>query len=323
MQNILKALLVVLFSGLVYSQTLIETGFLRNTSGQPISGAYPMKFKIYTQDTGGSPVWDSGFLTVTVNDGLYTVRLGENPQPTLDEYVLTNSGNYYMEFEVDGDTFLTRELIAYHARAILADKSIHSDLAVTANFAFLTDAATTANYAVTANYAAVAGIALSAPSAGFANTANYSLDADQLDGQHGSYYLNASNINAGVLSSSYLPVEAITNNYSGDVSINGNVNLNGAISEKMAIQQVGNFTIAATDRVVVVSASATVSLPSAAVSVGRKLLIKNMTPDNSLVTLAVSGAETIDGWLAYTLYLKKEFVEIMSDGSNWVVIGRN
>ncbi len=123
----------------VFAQELIETGFLRDHYGQPMTAILQMKYKIYTQATGGTPIWDSGFMTVSVNDGYYSVRLGSSPQPTLDSNVLVSSQNYYMGFEVDGDTFPSRELIAYHARAILADRSLRSDLSTTANSALHVD----------------------------------------------------------------------------------------------------------------------------------------------------------------------------------------
>jgi hypothetical protein len=129
---------------------LIETGFLRDQLGQPITDVLQMKYQIFTQSTGGSPVWDSGYMTVSINDGMYTLRLGGPTQPTLDSSIIASSGNYYMGFEVDGDSFPSRELIAYHARSILADKALSVDWANingvpilnTANFSFLSGVAT-------------------------------------------------------------------------------------------------------------------------------------------------------------------------------------
>ncbi len=126
-------------SSTVLAQELIETGFLRDQAGHPITAVLQMKYKIFTQATGGSPIWDSGMMTVSVNDGYYNVRLGAVSQPTLDSEVFSSSQNYYMGFEVDGDAFPSRELIAYHARSILADKSLHADTAITANTALHVD----------------------------------------------------------------------------------------------------------------------------------------------------------------------------------------
>lgn len=123
-----RFLLVYMFlASSIFAQELIETGFLRDQSGQPITAILPMKYKIYTQATGGGAIWDSGMMTVSVNDGFYSVRLGASSQPTLDSTVISGNLDYYIGFEVDGDTFPSRELIAYHPRAILADKALQVD----------------------------------------------------------------------------------------------------------------------------------------------------------------------------------------------------
>ena len=126
-------------ANILFAQELIETGFLRDKSGQPITDVIKMRYKIYTQEVGGFPIWDSGRMTVTVNDGLYMVKLGSASQPTLDSHIFSTAQNYYMGFEVDGDVFPSRELISYHARSILADKAIQADVAVTANTALHVD----------------------------------------------------------------------------------------------------------------------------------------------------------------------------------------
>lgn len=55
--------------------------------------------------------------------------------------------------------------------------------------------------ATTANITTITG---TISTANYASTANYSNDSDKLDAQQGSYYLDASNINAGTLGSAYL-----------------------------------------------------------------------------------------------------------------------
>lgn len=51
--------------------------------------------------------------------------------------------------------------------------------------------------------------------------ASSTLDADLLDGQHGSYYQNASNINAGTINNSYLPTTMSAKTFTGSVAITG------------------------------------------------------------------------------------------------------
>jgi hypothetical protein len=55
---------------------------------------------------------------------------------------------------------------------------------------------------------------------GTITTASYSLDSDKLDAQEGTYYTNASNIDAGTLGLSYLDSAVVTSNYSSAVTIN-------------------------------------------------------------------------------------------------------
>lgn len=75
----------------------------------------------------------------------------------------------------------------------------------------------TANISSTANISLTANIAL---------TANYAVSADLLDGQTGTYYQNASNINAGTLGQFYLPSTSVSSNYFSGVSINGTISAN-------------------------------------------------------------------------------------------------
>lgn len=56
-------------------------GRLTQTDGTPYTGSEPVKFTIYGGT--GSQLWSSGFIDVTFEDGLFTVRLGDSPQPAL------------------------------------------------------------------------------------------------------------------------------------------------------------------------------------------------------------------------------------------------
>lgn len=44
-------------------------------TGNALDGTYTMRFELYTAETGGSPVWDSGSLSVPVDNGLFNVQL--------------------------------------------------------------------------------------------------------------------------------------------------------------------------------------------------------------------------------------------------------
>jgi len=170
--RLISLIVVLSFLAISFSQEIVETGFLRNRVGLPLTKVVQMDFRIYQQSMGGASVWDSGPVSVSVNEGLYTVSLGRNPQPPITEATFSTSTNYYMEYVVEGETFQSRDLIAHQARAILADKSLNSDNSNTANIALLVDWSSIANkplalsinnqiYISTSNYALTSNIAIS------------------------------------------------------------------------------------------------------------------------------------------------------------------
>lgn len=57
-------------SGITYQ------GRLTNPGGTPLNGTHTMRFILYTAAVGGSAVWDSGNLSISVTNGLFTTTLG-------------------------------------------------------------------------------------------------------------------------------------------------------------------------------------------------------------------------------------------------------
>lgn len=83
----------------------------------------------------------------------------------------------------------------------------------------------------------------------------------------------------------------------------------------------GNTTIPAnfiTGAVYVVTALATMSLPSAIGNGGKKITIKMAS--NSYVTIQAYGSETIDGSNTAQMHRKYEALTLVSDNTNWQVI---
>ena len=94
-----------------------------------------------------------------------------------------------------------------------------------------------ASSATNAGYANSAG---SATNAGYANSAGSATNADKLDGQHGSYYQNASNLNAGTINKNRIPgnlngiaVPYITS--TGDMYCKGNLAIRNSSDANMAV----------------------------------------------------------------------------------------
>ena len=67
-------------------RTLSYQGYLKNTDGTPVIVATTVKFALYSSTSGGGPVWDSGTVSVIPANGIYSVALGNNPQPPLPSF---------------------------------------------------------------------------------------------------------------------------------------------------------------------------------------------------------------------------------------------
>jgi len=88
------------------------TGFLREF-GQPVNGQRNVELKIYTQATGGIPIWSSGVMTVDVSSGVFRCIIS----PNID----FRDGNFWIETVVNNKIFSPRQKIepqmfAIHSR---------------------------------------------------------------------------------------------------------------------------------------------------------------------------------------------------------------
>ncbi|MBN1425017.1 hypothetical protein JXA88_10705 [Candidatus Fermentibacteria bacterium] len=60
-------------------------GKVSNTAGTPVAdNTYTMRFRIYNAASGGTMLWDSGNQSISVSGGVFSVLLGESPQPALN-----------------------------------------------------------------------------------------------------------------------------------------------------------------------------------------------------------------------------------------------
>ncbi len=57
-------------------QHISYQGLLSDSSGNPISGAVNLTFRLYPTETGGSPSWTEAHSSVNVSQGIFTVQLG-------------------------------------------------------------------------------------------------------------------------------------------------------------------------------------------------------------------------------------------------------
>ena len=98
----------------------------------------------------------------------------------------------------------------------------------------------------------------------------------------------------------------------------------GAIARSNYAAKTANYTLVASDNIIAVNGTAgafTLTLPTAVGIAGKRYVIHRTdnTPANA-VTIDGAGSETVGGSATKALYTKGETWEIMSDGSNWIVI---
>jgi len=89
-------------------------GKLVDSSGVGISGTHTLTFRLYTTESGGSPLWTETE-TLTITNGLFSTLLG-NRTPFPDS--VNFSVPYWLEVEIDGETMSPREQLASSPYAI-------------------------------------------------------------------------------------------------------------------------------------------------------------------------------------------------------------
>lgn len=92
------ALEAAVASGISYQGRLTDSG------GAPLNGDYTMRFIVYNDAAAGSALWDSGNLNITVENGLFNVKLGVD-QADFDGRAL------WLSIIVDGQTLSPRQEI--------------------------------------------------------------------------------------------------------------------------------------------------------------------------------------------------------------------
>ncbi|MEE8186462.1 MAG: hypothetical protein V3T99_02230, partial [Nitrososphaerales archaeon] len=112
----------------------------------------------------------------------------------------------------------------------------------------------------------------------------------------------------------------------GTTSPNSTFETNGSFATS-AVKTITNadYTATASDYVILMSNTTTqwVFLPTAIGIEGRRYIIKKINAGGMIPTIDPSGSETIDGSEFYSgLDTENESVEVISDGSNWFIIGQ-
>jgi len=96
----------------IFAEVPVEinyTGFLREF-GEPVTGQRNIELKIYTQPTGGTPIWSSGVMNVDVSSGIFSCLIS----PSID----FRDGNFWIEATINNKIFSPRQKIVPQALAI-------------------------------------------------------------------------------------------------------------------------------------------------------------------------------------------------------------
>ncbi len=93
-------------------------GRVTDNAGSPVAdGNYTMRFRIYDDPAVGSPLWDSNNLSVALSGGVFSVLLGDSPQP---QVTLDFGEDYWLLVTFDGEDQLPRKPLASVGYAYMA-----------------------------------------------------------------------------------------------------------------------------------------------------------------------------------------------------------
>lgn len=83
------------------------------------------------------------------------------------------------------------------------------------------------------------------------------------------------------------------------------------------VAKTANYTASLTDHIILCTGTFTITLPTAVGLTGKTYLVKNVS--TGTVTVDGNSTETIDQELTRDLLNKNSWIEVLSDGANWVI----
>ncbi len=81
-------------------------GFLQDGTSAPVDGTVSLTFRLYTTSTGGAPVWEDTFASVTIDDGHFMVNLGSGAQ-SLDMDLFEDGTDLWAGISIGGGAELS------------------------------------------------------------------------------------------------------------------------------------------------------------------------------------------------------------------------
>ena len=103
-------------------QLINYQGRLTDETSEPLDGDYAMQFLIYSEESGGSPIWTETQTLVVVSNGVFNVKLGSEVPLPLD--LFSGSGDRYLETKVGAETLAPRfrfTSVAYSFKSVYSD----------------------------------------------------------------------------------------------------------------------------------------------------------------------------------------------------------
>ena len=109
----------------------------------------------------------------------------------------------------------------------------------------------------------------------------------------------------------------------GTTSPNSTLDVRGSLSTNY--KAFTTSTTAATDNILVFTgtSAATLTLPTASTCTGRSYWIKNASSNTSVLTIATTSSQTIDGLGSWTVDEANQVVCVVSNGANWNITSQS
>lgn len=118
-------LLINSISHAVVPQMINYQGWLADGNGEPFTGNVKMMFRIYSSETGGTPLWSEGHDAVIVTNGGFNILLGSMSVGGIPHSIFDGSIRY-LGLKVENDSEMTPRTrlvsVAYSYKALNSDQ---------------------------------------------------------------------------------------------------------------------------------------------------------------------------------------------------------
>jgi NDP-sugar pyrophosphorylase family protein len=139
-------------------------------------------------------------------------------------------------------------------------------------------------------------------------------------GNNNIYIGSGANLTSSTISNQTI----IGNSSTTNAEIKGALKTNGFVSTINT--KTSAYTILTSDEIIAADASSsafTVTLPTAVGVAGQTYTIKRINTGSNAVTVGTTSSQTIDGATTYALSIQYKYVKVVSNGTNWIIVGNN